>query len=159
MDKAALLFFFLVAKCTVCIREEKKNRKPLRVKNFRPEDLNVCFIHLICDTTHCQIKVVSLTRVTEILPAFRPDCCTTVVRGVNWLLVKRSFVRFIRRMKPSQLVPSTKRFMTAGSVMRRSRKSRYSLFLLVVIPSRTLIYRIYILRPVPRPLVTFRLLN
>lgn len=39
-----------------------------------------------------QIKVISSTRAN--------DCCTTVVRGVNWLLVKRSFVRFVRRTKP-----------------------------------------------------------
>jgi len=54
----------------------------------------------------------------------------TVVRGVNWLLVKRSFVRFLGRTEPrshARFRPS-KRFMTAGSVMRRSRKSRYSLF-------------------------------
>lgn len=38
-----------------------------------------------------QIKVISPTHAT--------DCCTTVVRGVNWLLVKRSFVRFVRRTK------------------------------------------------------------
>lgn len=40
-----------------------------------------------------QIKVISLTHAT--------DCYTAVVRGVNWLLVKRSFVRFVRRTELS----------------------------------------------------------
>lgn len=52
------------------------------------ENLNLC-----SQLIYITIKVISPTHAT--------DCCTTVVRGVNWLLVKRSFVRFVRRTKSS----------------------------------------------------------
>lgn len=121
----------------------RDNKRRIIFKCQNCEDLNLCLIHV---TTRIKVGLTN-TRVAR-RDTYSRVSSPTVVRGVNWLLVKRSFVRFVRRTRPSRswFRPRNDLWQT-GRSCGAAGSSRCSLFLLIILPP-TLIYRIYILRPV-----------